>query len=65
MKWFKKAAEQGNVKAQVELARMYDEGKKVDRNQQEAFKLLKKATEQGSAEALYELGLMYIKGIDG
>ena len=42
-KWLKKAAEQGHVDAQCNLARMYDKGLGVEQDQAEALKWFQKA----------------------
>ena len=36
VKWFRKAAEQGHVSAQFNLANMYDSGKGIPENDREA-----------------------------
>lgn len=56
--WLRKAAEQGNLAAQVELGVVYD-------NMQDfaqAFTWYSKAAEQGNARAEYNLGLCYQNG---
>jgi len=55
VKWFRKAAEQGNADAQYALGRAYHEGQGVDYNYTEAVKWLKKAAEQGQSDAIYRL----------
>lgn len=62
-KWFLKAAEQGHVMAQCELAFVYATGLGVPRNETEAFKWYRKAAEQGDAQAQCNLGSMYEDGI--
>lgn len=56
--WLRKAAEQGNVPAQVELGIVFD--KMQDYNQ--AFTWYSKAAESGNARAQYNLGLCYLNG---
>jgi hypothetical protein len=59
--WYRKAAEQGDVLAQLNLGVMYDEGKGVVEDYVEAIRWFRKAAEQGDARAQYNLGLMYSK----
>ena len=58
----KQLAEKGNAEAQLKLAQMYQEGKGVAQNLQEAFNWSKKAAEQGLAQAQLLLGQMYATG---
>jgi uncharacterized protein len=58
----KQLAEKGNAEAQLKLAQMYQEGKVVAQNLQEAFNWSKKAAEQGLAQAQLFLGQMYATG---
>ena len=59
MRWLRKAAEQGDAKAQFLLGDMYVSGKGVTKDEVEAVRWLRKAAEQGDAEAQANLGLMY------
>jgi TPR repeat protein len=59
VKWYRKAAEQGNANAQYNLGMMYDNGSGVEKNKVEAVKWYRKAAEQGYANAQYNLGVMY------
>ena len=59
----KKAAEQGNAKAQNNLGLMYAQGAGVPEDDAEAVRWYQWAAEQGNAEAQYNLGLMYKLGI--
>lgn len=52
--WFRKAAENGSVKAQYALAMR-------TRSEEERIVLLKKAAGNGSSEAQYELGAIYFR----
>ena len=61
-KTIRKAAEQGEVNAQLKLGVMYYNGEGVPKNLQEAAKWFHKAAEQGDAEAQYSLGMMYNYG---
>ena len=56
-KWFKKAADGGDVDGMVGIARYYALGKGVNKNEQEAMKYFKKAAEEGNAESQCTLGL--------
>jgi TPR repeat protein len=56
--WLRKAAEQGNIAAQVELGVAFD--KMQDYAQ--AFTWYSKAAERGNARAQYNLGLCYLNG---
>lgn len=55
-------AEQGDAKAQHDLAGMYYYGKGVPQDYAEAVTWYRKAAEQGNREAEYGLGLMYREG---
>jgi len=52
-------ANQGDVNAQIQLCRAYDQGYGVTRNQAEAASWCRKAAEQGNAVAQNTLGSMY------
>ncbi len=60
--WFRKAAEQGHAQAQYHLGRLYDSGKGVIEDNQQAVNWYRKAAEQGLAQAQYHLGRMYDSG---
>ena len=62
VKYYRKAAELGNVDAQTTLGWMYDQAKGVRRNYAEAAKWYRKAAEQGYAYAQNELGVLYYNG---
>lgn len=53
-RWLEKAAEQGHVEAQLELAKCYSSGKGVKKDEAEALKWARKAAESGDAKAMYE-----------
>lgn len=57
-----KLAEEGNPKAQVNLALCYANAKGIEQNVSEYIKWLNKAVEQNDAEAMYWLSLAYNKG---
>lgn len=61
IKWYKKAAELGDVISQYRLAKIYstyEDGAQY----LEAIKWYRKAAEQGHVEAQYNLGNMYFRG---
>ena len=62
VKWYTKAAEQGDVYAQVSLGDMYKYGEDVPKNATEAVKWYTKAAEQGDVMAQIILGGMYKYG---
>ena len=51
VKWFRKAAEQGDARAQFHLGFAYSNGQGVTKDDAEAIKWFRKAAEQGDAEA--------------
>ncbi|MBT5112385.1 MAG: sel1 repeat family protein, partial [Rhodospirillales bacterium] len=63
-KQIRKAAEQGDPKAQYMLGNLYATGQgSVLRDYAEAASWYRKSAEQGSPEAQTRLGLMYLKGL--
>ena len=62
VKWFRKAADQGNDWAQNNLGICYHKGKGVPQDSGEAVKWYRKAADQGYARAQYNLGWCYHKG---
>ena len=58
----KTAAVSGDVKAQTDLALMYDRGEGTDKDYQEAIKWYKLAANQGYARAQRNLAISYSKG---
>ena len=62
VKWYRLAAEQGEVNAQSALGLMYDNGEGVSKDDREAIKWYRLAGEQGDANAQYTLGLKYASG---
>ncbi len=62
VKWYLKAAEQGNAHAQDTLGFIYAYGDPVAQDKKEAVKWYRKAAEQGRASAQYNLGEMYSWG---
>ncbi|MCL2459301.1 MAG: sel1 repeat family protein [Desulfobulbus sp.] len=59
VKWYSKAAQQGDVRAQYNLGSMYAIGQGVERDYAEAIKWFRMAAEQGDANAQYRLGVSY------
>ena len=59
VKWYRLAAEQGNAKAQYNLAVMYDNGEGVPQDYAEAVKWYRLAAEQGDAKAQHSVGRKY------
>lgn len=66
IKWYRKAAAQGDARAQLLLGAAYANGEGVVKNDAEAARLMKMAAEQGDAIAQYYLGGMFGlgKGVD-
>jgi TPR repeat protein len=62
MRWYHKAAEQGNTLAQANLGDMYLTGRGVPQNYAAAARWFHKAAEQGFAPAQNNLGVMYENG---
>jgi TPR repeat protein len=62
VKWYRKAAEQGDDFGQNSLGSMYEDGEGVAQDYAEAVKWYRKAAEQGNAKAQIELGIMYAAG---
>jgi TPR repeat protein len=59
---FRKAAEQGDAKAQYNLGAAYYKGEGVSQDKAEAVRWIRKAAEQGFAKAQTSLGMAYYKG---
>ena len=62
VKWFRKAADQGDDDAQFNLGVMYENGWGVTQSYTESIKWYTRAAEQGDADAQFNLGAMYAKG---
>ena len=62
LKTIKKAAEQGDVEAQLKLGTMYVQGEGVPEDDTKAVYWFHQAAEQGQAEAQSKLGFMYAQG---
>lgn len=59
VRWFRLAADQGNVDAQRHLGVMYSDGRGVPQDDKEAVKWFRLAADQGNADAQYSLGMIY------
>jgi hypothetical protein len=59
VRWYRKALERGDGKAQQELAARYSEGLRVAPDEAEAMGWLRLAAEQGGAGTWMNLGVMY------
>lgn len=53
--WIAKAAHQDYIKAQIQLAKLYECGIGVEQSKEESVKWLKRATDNGSSQAQFEL----------
>jgi TPR repeat protein len=62
LKWFRKAAEQGDADVQWFLGECYAHGNGVDKDEAEAARWYRKAAEQGIAKAQNSLGVYYAFG---
>ncbi len=62
VKWYRKAADQGNAEAQNNLAVMYANGQGVPQDYAEAVKWFRKAAGQGFPRAQHDLAVMYANG---
>ncbi len=63
MKWYRKAADQGNTQAQFELGSIYQwRDGVVPQDYAEAMKWYRKAANRGHAGAAFMLGGMYFRG---
>jgi hypothetical protein len=60
--WFKKAAAQGNHRAENELGKIYNFGKGVKRSHPEAARWYQKAADAGFAPSQFHLGKMLNRG---
>ena len=62
VKWFRLAAQQGNVEAQYDLGVMYTQGQGVPQDYAQSVKWFRLAAQQGFAKAQFNLGAMYNNG---
>jgi TPR repeat protein len=61
--WYRKAADQGNIVAQIHLADLYRDGRGVARDMAQAVVWYRKAADLGDAGAQGTLGLLYSVGM--
>ncbi len=62
MKWYRRAADQGDADAQLKIGDMYFEGRAVAQDYSEAGQWYRFAADHGNAAAQYNLGILYAKG---
>ena len=62
MEWYRRAAEEGDAEAQLNMGNMHANGKGVVQDYGQAVKWYRRAAEQGLAEAQHNLGVMYSMG---
>lgn len=60
--WYRKAAEEGDVDAQLRLGKLYRGGYNVDADYAKSAHYYEMAAEQGNPVAEYKLGTMYYGG---
>jgi TPR repeat protein len=60
--WYRKAAEMGNIEAEIRMAECYRDGRGVTRDMTQAAAWYRKAAEQGDPSAQGTLGLLYSVG---
>ena len=60
--WYRKAADQGNLKAMYNLGTMYLEGKGTKKSEKEGYALIHEAAEKGDPRAKSLLGILLCKG---
>jgi serine/threonine protein kinase len=58
VKWFRKSANQGNARAQYNLASMYEKGRGVDKDMKEAVRWYVESAKQGNEDAQSKLKAM-------
>jgi TPR repeat protein len=63
LRWYRKAADQGDAFAQYELGYMYHHGYGVSPDYAEAARWYRKAADQGNTASQVSLGLMYNQGM--
>jgi TPR repeat protein len=62
LRWYRKAADQGDAGAQSNLGVMYAKGQGVPQDSAEAARWYRKAADQGEAVGQFNLGGMYAEG---
>jgi hypothetical protein len=60
--WYRKAAEQGNLKAMHNLGILFLEGQGTPKNEKEGARWIRRAAEKGDPGSQYLLGVLYLKG---
>jgi TPR repeat protein len=63
VKWYRKAAEQEEARAQTNLGICYMEGRGVPQDEKDAVTWFRKAAKQGDAVGLFLMGICYEEGI--
>ena len=63
LKWYRKAADQGDAKAQANLGMSYASGMGAEQDYKEANEWFRKAANQGDANAQFRLGVANAKGL--
>lgn len=61
--WYRKAADKGNIPAQIHLADLYRDGRGVPRDMEQAVAWYRKAADKDDAGAQGSLGLLYSVGM--
>lgn len=62
VKWFKKAAEQGNAAGEYGLGLMYGKGEGVKQDNAKALEYVTRAAEKNHTDAVFALAAVYTKG---
>jgi len=62
MRWFRKAADQGDAAAQINVGGLYANGWGVPQNYPEAMRWFRKAADQGNAAAQNDVGGLFANG---
>lgn len=62
VKWLRRAAEKGNVAAQLRLAEALRDGRPGPKDDTQAFEWFKRAAESGNAAAQNDLGIVFMRG---
>ncbi len=62
VKWFRRAADKGNLTGLFYLAKAYEDGSGVSRNYSKAMALYRQAAERGSWRAAQAISRMYVAG---
>ncbi len=62
IRWYRIAAEHGNIEAQRNMGHAYRRGQGVERDYKMAFEWYTKAAEQGDMDSQHKIGVMYLLG---